>query len=178
MKINKLQMAVLIIAGLAMAQTASADQTINAAGNPVPHLQPVAEKADNPAMMEPVKSVYDNYLKIQTALTKDSLEGVPDKANAMAKAIKGDEMKMLNTEIATQAETLAQATDLKTARKAFKPLSDSLIKYLADHKVQSGSYNEAYCPMAEASWLQAGAKINNPYMGKSMPGCGEIKRKF
>jgi membrane fusion protein, copper/silver efflux system len=178
MKTNKLQMTVLIIAGLAMAQTVNADQTINPAGNPVSQLQPVAEKADNPALMEPVKSVYDNYLKIQTALTRDSLEGVAEKAGAMAKAIKGDEMKMLSADIAKQAEILAQATDLKTARKAFKPLSDSLIKYLADHKVESGSYNEAYCPMVEASWLQSGGKINNPYMGKSMPGCGEIKRKF
>jgi hypothetical protein len=139
---------------------------------------PIARAGDNPAMMEPVKSVYDNYLKIQATLAKDSLEGVPEKANAMAKAIKGDSMKMLSPDVAQQAEALAGAKDLKAARKAFKPLSDSLIKYLADNKVQTGSYTEAYCPMAEASWLQTGSKISNPYMGKEMPTCGDIKRKF
>lgn len=135
-------------------------------------------RAEDPALMEPVKSVYDNYLKIQTSLAKDSLEGISDNANAMAKAVKSDDMKMLPQEIATQATKLAKAKDLKTARKAFKPLSESLIKYLADHKVKSGFYTEAYCPMADASWLQTGKQIHNPYMGKEMPGCGEVKRSF
>src|ERR1700739_1310193 len=92
---------------------------------------PLARAAGDDAMMEPVKSVYDNYLKIQQSLAQDSLEGVSDKAAAMAKAIEGDDMKMLSPEIATQAETLAEAKDLKAARNAFKPLSESLIKYLA-----------------------------------------------
>lgn len=135
-------------------------------------------RADDSALMEPVKSVYNNYLKIQTSLAKDSLESVSNNADAMAKAIKSDDMKMLPQEIATRAGTLAEAKDLKTARKAFKPLSESLIKYLADHKVKSGSYNEAYCPMAEASWLQTGKQISNPYLGKEMLTCGEIKRTY
>jgi Protein of unknown function (DUF3347) len=180
MKPNKLKLMMMMLALLSAGQAVRAveSQTAGLAGTPVQHLSPVADPARNPALMEPVKSVYDNYLKIQTALAKDSLEGVPENANAIAKAIKGDEMKMLSPDIAQQAETLANATDLKAARNAFKPLSDSLIKYLADHKVESGAYNEVYCPMAEGSWLQSGKKISNPYIGKSMSGCGEIKRKF
>jgi hypothetical protein len=180
MKINKLQMPVLIVMTLVTTSIIPQVQarTTVSASDSIPHPSPMADKTEDPALMEPVKSVYANYLKIQAALAKDSLESVSEMAVAMAKAIKGDEMKMLPSDIARQAETLAKSSDLKTARKAFKPLSDSLIKYLADHKVQSGSYNEAYCPMAEASWLQAGKKINNPYMGKSMAGCGEIKRQF
>lgn len=173
-------MTVLLMTALSTTQMVRAveNQPTGLGNDSAPQLSPTADKAENPALMEPVKSVYDNYLKIQAALAKDSLEGVPANATAMAKAIKGDEMKMLSPDIAQQAETLAKANDLKAARNAFKPLSDSLIKYLADHKVQSGSFNEAYCPMAEASWLQTGSKISNPYMGKSMPACGEIKRKF
>ena len=133
---------------------------------------------DDAALMEPVKSVYDHYLKIQAEFAKDSMEGVVEHATAIAKAVKGDEMKMLPAEVALQAEALAKTKDLSTAREAFKPLSESLIKYLADHKVQSGSYKEAFCPMANASWLQSGKQVNNPYLGKSMPTCGEIKRTF
>src|SRR6266853_138524 len=84
--------------------------------------------ADNPALMEPVKSVLDNYLKIQTELVKDSIKGLDEHANAIAKAVKGDEMKMLSPDVAKQADTLAKAKDLKTAREAFKPLSASLVK--------------------------------------------------
>jgi hypothetical protein len=133
------------------------------------------DKMDEPALMQPVKSVYDSYLKIQAELVNDSLKGVADNATAIAKAVRGDEMKMLPADVATQADALAQAKDLKTAREAFKPLSTSLIKYLADNKVGKGVYHEAYCPMVKASWLQPGKDIKNPYMGKAMPGCGELK---
>jgi hypothetical protein len=126
--------------------------------------------ADNSAMMEPMKSVYGHYLKIQTDLANDSLNGVPDEADAIAKALQGDEMKI----VATQAETLARAPDLKTARAAFKPLSDSLIKYLADHHAKD-AYVQVYCPMAKASWLQADKNVSNPYLGQDMPTCGVIK---
>src|SRR5258706_1478878 len=132
------------------------------------------KKADDP-LMEPVKSVLDHYLKIQAELANDSVKGVGEHASAIAKAIKGDEMKMLSPEIAKQAEGLAQAKDVKVAREAFKPLSASLAKYLADNKAGVGTYHEAYCPMAKANWLQTGKAIKNPYMGKAMLSCGELR---
>jgi len=131
--------------------------------------------ADQKALRPPVKSVHDQYLMIHTALVKDSLKGVDDDANAIAKAVKADEMKMLSPDVAKQAETLAKAKDLKAAREAFKPLSASLVKYLADNKAGKGVYHEAYCPMAKASWLQKETDIKNPYMGKSMLTCGTLK---
>lgn len=133
-----------------------------------------AGAADNPALMPPVKSVYGHYLKIQTDLANDSLKGVATEAGAIAKAVQGDSMKMLPEKVATEAEALAKAADLKTARAAFKPLSDSLIKYLAAHHAQD-AYVEVYCPMAKASWLQADKTVNNPYLGQDMSTCGEIK---
>src|SRR5216684_144361 len=112
------------------------------------------KKMDISALMEPIKSVLDHYLEIQSDLAKDTLKGVDEHAAAIAKAVKGDEMKMLPPDIAKQADTIAQAKDLKAAREAFKPLSASLVKYLADSKAGIGVYHEAYCPMVKASWLQ------------------------
>ena len=125
--------------------------------------------------MQPVKSVLDDYLNIQAELAKDSLKGVDEHASAISKAVKGDDMKMLSPDVAKQAETLGQAKDLKAARAAFKPLSASLVKYLADNKAGVGTYHEAWCPMVKASWLQTGTAIKNPYMGKEMLSCGELK---
>jgi Cu(I)/Ag(I) efflux system membrane fusion protein len=71
---------------------------------------------------------------------------------------------------------LADAKDLATARAVFNRLSESLIQYLANHKMTS-AYTEVYCPMAKASWLQKGDKIENPYMGASMRGCGRLQKK-
>ena len=141
---------------------------------PLAALSAEEEKAGQ-ALMEPVKSVLDHYLKIQGELAKDSVKGVDEHAGAIAKAVKGDEMKMLSPDVAKQAETLARAKDLKAAREAFKPLSASLVKYLADSKAGIGTYHEAYCPMAKANWLQTGKAIKNPYMGKAMLNCGELK---
>jgi Cu(I)/Ag(I) efflux system membrane fusion protein len=132
------------------------------------------EKADG-ALMEPVKSVYDNYMAIQKELAKDSLKGVSEHASAIAKAVRGDEMKMLPMDVAKQADGVAKAEDLRTAREAFKGLSGSLVKYLADHKAGKGLYHEVYCPMARASWLQTEKNIKNPYMGTAMLTCGELK---
>ena len=127
------------------------------------------------ALMEPVKSVLDHYLAIQKELAKDSIKGVDEHANAIAKAVKGDEMKMLSPDVAKQADTLAAAKDIKAARAAFKPLSASLVKYVADNKAGKGTYHEAWCPMAKASWLQTEKEIRNPYYGKSMLTCGDLK---
>ncbi|MDX1951051.1 MAG: DUF3347 domain-containing protein [Verrucomicrobiota bacterium] len=135
----------------------------------------VARGADETALTEPVKSVYDHYLKIQTELAKDSVKGLEEQANAIAKAIRGDEKKLLSPEVAKHADSLAKAKDLKTARDAFKPLSASLVKFLADNKAGKGVYHEAYCPMAKASWLQKETEIKNPYMGKAMLNCGTLK---
>ena len=78
--------------------------------------------ADNPALMEPVKSVLDHYLAIQSELAKDSVKGLDEHANAIAKAVKGDGMKMLSPDVAKQAETLAKKLDdIADAMDLFKP---------------------------------------------------------
>ena len=125
--------------------------------------------------MEPVQSVYNNYITVPGALAQDSLKGVSTAATAMAQAIAGDSMKMLSPKVAEQAASLAKAKDIATAREAFKSLSDSLIQYLAQQKVPAGVYHVAYCPMAKASWLQTSKTVLNPYMGPSMVHCGQLK---
>jgi Cu(I)/Ag(I) efflux system membrane fusion protein len=140
---------------------------------------PAAEVPQNVApravFMQPVQSVYDGYIQVHAALAQDSLEGVSSTANAMTKDIVGDSMKMLPPKVAQQSEALANAKDLQAARAAFKSLSESLIQYLKNQKVPPGAYHEAYCPMAKASWLQTGATITNPYLGKEMLRCGQFK---
>lgn len=132
-----------------------------------------ARAADHAVLTEPVKSVYAHYLKIQSALAGDSLAGVEENAKAIAQNVQKD-AKTLPPEVATEAEAVARARDLKSARAAFKSLSDSLIKYLADHQAQ-GAYVQVYCPMAQAGWLQIGKDVKNPYYGKEDLTCGEIK---
>ncbi|MFA5193223.1 MAG: efflux RND transporter periplasmic adaptor subunit [Verrucomicrobiia bacterium] len=126
--------------------------------------------------MEPIPSVLAHYAKIQTALAGDSLAGVTEAAQTIAKLVTDDPMKMLPAAVASQAGAVADVKDIATARDRFKILSASLIEYLERENVQTGQYVEVYCDMAKASWLQMDRKNRNPYYGKEMIECGEIRR--
>lgn len=128
-----------------------------------------------PALPKPVQAVFDSYIKIQNALAQDSMQGVSANAAAIAKAVQGDSAKTLPADVAQQAEALAKAGDIKAARESFKPLSDSLIKYLSANKAHRGHYVQVFCSMANARWLQTGSVVSNPYYGKSMARCGKIE---
>jgi len=117
----------------------------------------------------PIQSVMTPYLQIHDALAKDSMDGVSAAASALGKAAQSD--KMFPSELGQEAQTLAQAKDLGTARDAFKPLSETLIKAIGNNH---GTYVEVYCPMAKAHWLQTGTTVSNPYFGASMSTCGSI----
>ena len=82
-----------------------------------------------------MKSVFDNYLKIESALANESTVGIGFNASAIASAVRGDSMKMLPLKMAKQAEILAGTRNLSSAREAFKPLSKSLITYLRQHNI-------------------------------------------
>jgi hypothetical protein len=133
-------------------------------------LTPPVFAADAPAPAS-IQAVMTPYIQIHDALAKDSMDGVSAAASALAKAASSD--KTFPSELSQKAQTLAMAKDLATARLVFKPLSETLIKALADNHLNSGAV-EAYCPMAQAHWLQKGTTIANPYFGASMLTCGSI----
>ena len=125
----------------------------------------------------PLDGALKQYIIIQTALAGDSLKGVPEAANALAAAAK-ESAGALPDATVTQAEALAKTSDIKAARAALKPLSDTLIAVLRAQKEKTGHYYEAFCPMANAAWIQADKKIANPYFGASMLTCGEIRKEL
>jgi hypothetical protein len=127
------------------------------------------------ALSGAAKPVIENYLAAQASLAGDSMETISASAQALAQAVRTDTAKTFPTEVASQAEALAKAKDLATARKAFQPLSDSLIRFAKAGNIPAGALYEVYCPMAKASWLQAGKTVRNPYIGQAMLHCGQIK---
>lgn len=139
--------------------------------------QPAANAPTEPALAlpSPVQAVFDGYIKIQTALAQDSMRDVSANAAAISATVQTVNAKLLSPDVAQQAKMLAQANDLKSARDAFKPLSDSLIKYLDVNKAHTAHFVKVYCPMANAMWLQTNSVVNNPYLGKAEASCGQIK---
>jgi hypothetical protein len=120
----------------------------------------------------PAQGVVASYLEIQAALVNDSLEGVPAAARILA--AQSAKLGASGAPVAKAAKAVAAAEDLKAARAAFGPLSEAVIAVV---KADSSAHDVkmAYCPMADASWLQKEEKIRNPYYGSSMLSCGEFR---
>ncbi len=136
---------------------------------------PAKSAVPNLALKGAAKPVFENYLAVQAALASDSVETIPASASALAQAAQADPAKTFPAELATQAEALSKAKDLATARKAFQPLSASLIRYARSGSIPAGTLYEIYCPMAKSSWLQADKMVRNPYFGAAMLDCGQVK---
>lgn len=120
-----------------------------------------------------LKVVLDSYLAIGDQLANDKVDGV--KAAADAIAAEAAKMGEKGTALAKAAKAMASMpspADLAAARKAFGPLSEAVIEATKDSR---GDVKLAFCPMANASWLQKDATIRNPYYGSGMLTCGEFR---
>lgn len=123
---------------------------------------------------QPAATVFDNYVRIQTSLAQDSLQDVRKEALAVVWALEADTSKQFSVTVAQQAKAVANATDLRGVREAFKPFSKSLIDYASKNPTLTASYRHVHCPMANADWLQTDSTVSNPYLGKGMAHCGEF----
>jgi hypothetical protein len=114
---------------------------------------PIMEAAP---LSETDKQFLARYEKVRSVLAADDLS-----AARMAAGDLGDE-----------GEGLAKSNSLKDARAAFEKLSEKAKQLVAG---QAGYY-VVHCPMLQKDWVQASEKIANPYYGKEMATCGEIKK--
>jgi hypothetical protein len=109
------------------------------------------------------------YHQVHDALAKDDLAAAKKSAGDLAK--KATAAKCPSTP--KHATELAKSESLESAREHFKAISKECIKMMAG---VDGEYVFT-CPMAKADWLQTDSKqVSNPYMGKKMPTCGELKK--
>ena len=101
------------------------------------------------------KPFLGNYEKVRSALAADNLV----------------EAKKASLDLGESGQTLAQSETLTSARGAFANLSDEAIKSASG---QAGYYI-MHCPMLKKDWVQTSKTVSNPYGGKAMLTCGELK---
>ncbi len=107
-----------------------------------------------------MKAFMDPYGKIQAALASDDLPAAQEAAKALP--------------LDKNAQAIAASKSLDDARTAFKGISKKAIKMAADDE----GYYVFKCPMVDDGyWIQTSTKCANPYLGKSMPGCGKMFTK-
>ena len=119
-------------------------------------------------------SIVDPYLKIQSALASDSVEGV--KANAGEIATAASALGAPAMKISTASLQLASAAELEDARTKFGVLSEAIDTYMTGlHLTPPAGVKVAYCPMVQKPWLQQADTIANPYYGAQMLTCGSFR---
>jgi Protein of unknown function (DUF3347) len=124
---------------------------------------------------EQMKAVVAAYLKIQTELVADKTDTIKAQAHTIGE--QAAKMGQPGAAIAAAAADLEKAADIQAARAAFGPLSEAVVAAArADGWTDVSSLKLVYCPMVKRSWLQEGDKIQNPYFGQAMPGCGEPRK--
>jgi len=142
--------------------------------------QPAVPSATQPeprAAVATVAPIVDPYLRIQEALSADSLKGVKDAARAVA--FEARKIGPSTETIRLAATAFEQASDLPATRVAFRKLGDAIIMYAKATKAPLGpGISVAYCPMQKAYWLQKGTAIRNPFYGKSMLECGRVNAEL
>jgi Cu(I)/Ag(I) efflux system membrane fusion protein len=137
-----------------------------------------------------LSKVFNGYFSIQQALADDQDKLAIKSAESMLKALKGVEVKLLNTDHiskwnkeATELETtlikLTGTKDIQPFRKSFYLLSEQMM--LAAKQFGSTGEKPFYilhCPMAfdntGANWIQTERQPDNPYFGAAMLRCGSV----
>ena len=125
-----------------------------------------------------LSALIEPYLKLQAALAADDLQEARAQAGVMMQAIghSGPLPELLH---AMQA-----AADLEGARLPhFAVLSEAMIAAVRDRPGDAGGpLLRMQCPMADgnrgADWLQRAEPLRNPYLGATMPGCGEVEERI
>jgi membrane fusion protein, copper/silver efflux system len=120
------------------------------------------------------QAVIDPYLKIQSALAQDSTDDIRQNAGEIATAATA--LGAPAMKIDTAAVQLAAAGEIEDARARFGTLSEAIDTYMKGFSLKAPEgVRVAFCPMAQKPWLQQGDTLANPYYGKAMPTCGELR---
>ena len=114
----------------------------------------------------------EQYEMVRAGLAADELAAAKNGATNLVTAVQ--EEFAGSKQMIDASQKLAASESLKDARAAFQIIS----KELASLVQGQPGYFVMNCPMMkDGLWVQTTPKIGNPYMGKSMPECGEIVKK-
>jgi hypothetical protein len=121
-----------------------------------------------------VKVVFEDYIRLETALVNTNSENTADAAKSLyAKLVAID----AEEEITKTVQSIAETTDIEFQREAFVEVT-AYVESVLIGALKSGAIYKQYCPMAfgnkGAYWLSSGKEIQNPYFGDKMLKCGRV----
>jgi len=141
----------------------------------------------------PIKGIVNGYLNLKNALANDNSQAAANAANefleAMNKIDKSsltEGQKKVYADVADDAKEMAEhisksADKIDHQREHFDMLSNDIYDMVKAFGTGQTLYRD-FCPMYNdnkgATWLSEVKLIRNPYLGKEMPTCGEVKEEI
>ncbi|WP_294296235.1 DUF3347 domain-containing protein [uncultured Chryseobacterium sp.] len=126
-----------------------------------------------------ISKLYQNYIAIKSALASDDADKTSKAASEFIKTASAVDYKKVSEGnlniLRKDATAISEARSITTQRETFMNLSDNMIALAKEYKLSESPVYVQYCPMADGSWLSDESKIANPYYGKSMLTCGNVK---
>jgi Cu(I)/Ag(I) efflux system membrane fusion protein len=136
------------------------------------------------------KKVFEEYISLKDAFTNDDNTAAQKLAKGLVNSMAEVDMKLLtdqeahnhwmliSKDINASATSISKTSKIEDQRNHFNHLSAHLIKGVKLFGIDQKVY-EDFCPMADgnkgAVWMSLSKEIKNPYFGKAMLNCGEIK---
>lgn len=126
------------------------------------------------------------YIGIKDALVADNGKEASEQAEKLLhfwnstnqSALKGQQLKVwqeTGSQIKNAAASIAKTNLVSEQRSQLNALSVSLFAFLKAMDGMGATVYLQYCPMKKAYWLSNEMAIRNPYYGKKMLTCGNIK---
>ncbi|MEJ7684048.1 MAG: DUF3347 domain-containing protein [Segetibacter sp.] len=155
-------------------------------------VQPLAQTKNSSDFNDKFTNLLINYYHLKDAFVASSDTMAASQAKALIasseslnlKEVKADssiiEMaKQYVGSISSEAKALVAEPNLEAKRKSFQMISDNMYDLVRTVHFDKEIVYHQFCPMAfndaGAYWLSQTADIKNPYFGKKMLTCGEVK---
>jgi hypothetical protein len=133
-----------------------------------------------------IDKIAQAYLGLKNALVASDATAAKARAAALLsvlsapidKSLKPDQQKLLAANLEKlkfDSRHISESGAIDHQREHFESLSKNMYTVLSGLKANSTVLYEQYCPMKKAYWLSEKSTIENPYYGKTMPDCGEVK---
>jgi Cu(I)/Ag(I) efflux system membrane fusion protein len=134
--------------------------------------------------------VFGAYLNYKNHLVADDFESSISSAKTMESALNKVDMKLFKGEAHTiwmkhnrnlkeELKKVHDAKNIGELRISFRKISEQMIMLLTTVGAMDQTLYIEHCPMANnnkgADWISSESKIENPYYGKAMLKCGEVK---
>jgi hypothetical protein len=136
------------------------------------------------AQDNPKQSLLSSYYDIKNALVSSDAATASGKAEAFLKEISSMDAKIFSAagdftstqaKLSKVARQIAESKDIAKQREYFADFSANFYKLAKTEKLSAQPAYYQYCPMKKAYWLSASSDIKNPYYGKQMLTCGNVK---